>query len=44
MASRSQASFRREQGQLVAPDGSSKADILITTPGRLVDHILSTGE
>lgn len=35
-------SFRREQAQLVATDGSSKADILVTTPGRLVDHILST--
>ena len=35
-------SFKREQALLVAADGSSRADVLVTTPGRLVDHIRAT--
>lgn len=43
-----QHSFAHEQGQLVADQttklhgGSSKVDILICTPGRLMDHLNGT--
>ncbi|KAJ2358601.1 ATP-dependent RNA helicase dbp6 [Coemansia sp. RSA 2618] len=35
-------SLGKEQAALVAEDGSSRVDILVCTPGRLVDHVAMT--
>jgi ATP-dependent RNA helicase DDX51/DBP6 len=35
-------SFAEEQKKLVSSDGSSLVDVVITTPGRLVDHLQGT--
>ncbi|RHY33411.1 hypothetical protein DYB32_001661 [Aphanomyces invadans] len=37
-----QSNFSTEQQHLIGPDGLSLVDILVATPGRLVDHIEQT--
>ncbi|KZV96663.1 DEAD-domain-containing protein [Exidia glandulosa HHB12029] len=38
------SSFAHEQGQLVDSHGASKVDVVICTPGRLIDHLDGTPE